>query len=175
MAVVDSRVRGGVLKFTATGSATAKDFSCQATSVAVVPGVNEEDAKEVLCGDKVGGGSTTDDRLQFTVISDHASADGLIAFSWLHRGETVHFEFAPDHGGKSWSGSVIDQALTVGGAVGEQLLIEGDWKITAVTPPTGYGDGQIHTTPTTPSAGGTGGTGTGTGSGGTGSGGTGSA
>jgi hypothetical protein len=149
MAVTDSRVRKGVLKLTAAGgTATAKDFSCQVTAISIEPGVNESDPVEVLCGDKVGGGSTVNDTLNFTVISDHASADGLIAFSWMHRGETVDFEFQPDAVvANKWSGKVVDQALTVGGAVGDQITVDASWQIVSVTPPTGFGDGALHATP----------------------------
>jgi hypothetical protein len=148
-------VRSGVLKLTAAGGTpTAVDFSCQVTAISIVPGVNESDPVEVLCGEKVGGGSTVNDTLNFTVISDHASADGLVAFSWLHRGETVDFEFQPDAvAANKWAGKVVDQALQVGGAVGEQLSVEGSWTITEVTPPTGFGDGTIHTSPAAAPAG----------------------
>ena len=151
MAVVDSRVRKGVLKLTAGGGTpVAKDFSCQVTAISIVPGVNESDPIEVLCGDKVGGGSTVNDTLNFTVISDHGSADGLIAFSWLHRGETVDFEFQPDDQATGkWTGKTVDQALTVGGEVGGQISIDASWQIVSVTPPTGFGDGQLHTGPVT--------------------------
>jgi hypothetical protein len=149
MPVTDSRVRSGVLKLTAAGgTATAVDFSCQVTAISIEPSVNESDPVEVLCGDKVGGGATTSDTLNFTVISDHASADGLIAFSWLHRGETVDFEFQPDAvAANKWAGKVVDQALTVGGAVGEQITVDASWQIVEVTPPSGFGDGSLHTTP----------------------------
>lgn len=147
MPATDSRVRSGVLKFTgAAGGATAVDFSCQPTSVAIVPSVNEEDPVEVLCGDKIGGGSTISDTLDFTVISDHASTTGLIAFSWENRGAIVDFEWQPDSNVAGvWTGTVICQALQVGGAVGEQLSIDGSWSIVTVTPPSGYGDGGFFT------------------------------
>ena len=145
MAVVDARVKSGVLKLTATDPGTAEDFSCQVRSIAVTPTVNESDPVEVLCGDKVGGGSTTSDTLDFTVISDHTSTSGVIAFSWQHRGETVDFEFQTDANvaGK-WAGKVIVQALVVGGSVNEQLEIDASWQIVEVTPPTGFGDGGLN-------------------------------
>lgn len=144
MAVVDARVKAGVLKLTATDPGTAEDFSCQVTSIAITPTVNEADAVEVLCGDTVGGNATVSDTLDFTVISDHTSAAGVIAFSWEHRGETVDFEFqtTSDVAGK-WTGKCIVQALAVGGAVNEQLNIDASWSITEVTPPTGFGTGGI--------------------------------
>lgn len=145
MATNDSRVRSGTLTFT-PGTGTERDYSGQATSVAIVPSVNEEDPVEVLDGTKVGGGSTTADTLDFTVISDHAAANGLIAFSWKYRGNTINFEFVPDADPlNTWTGTVVMQALQVGGAVGEQLAIDGSLNITSIDPPASFGDGAIHT------------------------------
>lgn len=145
MATVDSRVRSGMLSFT-PGTGTEMDYSGQATSVAIVPNVNEEDPVEVLDGSRVGGGSTATDTLDFTVISDHASANGLVAFSWNYRGNTINFEFVPDADPlNTWTGTVTMKALQVGGAVGEQLLVEGSLNIVTVDPPAAYGTGAIHT------------------------------
>ena len=143
---VDSRVRQGVLKLTAaTEGAVAQDFSCQVTAISIDPGVNESDPVEVLCGDKVGGGSTVQDTLNFTVISDHSTTDGLIAFSWLNRGATVDFEFQPDNvAAHKWTGQAVVQALSVGGAVGEQITVDASWSVTSITPPTGFGDGGLN-------------------------------
>lgn len=144
MATVDSRVRSGKLTFIA-GTGPDRDFSAQCTSVAIVPNTNEEDAVEVLDGTKTGGGATTADTLDFTVISDHASANGLVAFSWLYRGATIGYEVQFDADPLNlWTGTVSMQALQVGGAVGEQLSVEGSLAILTVDPPASYGDGAIH-------------------------------
>lgn len=145
MATTDSRVRSGLLTFT-PGVGTEMDYSGQATSVAIVPNVNEEDPVEVLDGTKVGGGSTTADTLDFTIISDHGSANGLVAFSWNYRGNTINFEFVPDADPlNTWTGTVVMQALQVGGAVGEQLSVEGSLNITTIDPPAAFGSGAINT------------------------------
>ena len=155
MANVSSIVRAGKLTFTAPsgsgGVASAPiDFACQATSVAIVPNVDESDATEVLCpgpsgnGLKVGGSSTTNDTLDFTVIADWSSVNGLVAFSWAHRGQTVGFEVDFDNTGNTkWSGQCVMQALEVGGTVGEQVEVSGSLNITNLTPPSGFGTGSI--------------------------------
>ena len=149
MAAVVSYVQSGLLTFKAALDAAALPFTCQATKVQITPSVSEEDPIEVLCGDKVGGGGTTADKLDFTVISDHSSVNGLVAWSWLHRGETCEFQFQPTSDKTQvWTGKVIVQALQVGGEVGSKLLtVDGSWNLALVTPPTGYGDGQLHPTP----------------------------
>jgi hypothetical protein len=141
MTTTDSRVRSGSMKFTSTVPVpgTEVDFSAQATAMSIVPNVDEQDPIEVLDGTKVGGTSTNNDTLDFTVISDHASASGLIAYSWANRGKPVDFDIAFDAAPANvWTGQVVMQALVVGGPVGEQLQIDGSLKITALTPPTGY-------------------------------------
>jgi hypothetical protein len=151
---VTSLVRAGKLTFTppvASGgpAAAAIDFACQATSIAITPNVDEQDATEVLCpgpsgnGLKVGGTSTTNDTLDFTIITDWSDANGLVAFSWAHRGQTVSWEVEFDNSGTKWSGQCIMQALQVGGTVGEQVTVDGSLKITNMTPPNGFGTGSI--------------------------------
>jgi hypothetical protein len=149
MPVVDSRVSHGVLKFTASGgSGVATAFECQITSVAITPNVEDGDSQEVLCGDKVSTAAKTSDTLDFSAISDFASAAGLQAFSWKHRGETVSFEVQFDGtAADKWAGKVTMKALTVGGAVGEQVVVDASLPIVSLTPPTAFGDGLLHTTP----------------------------
>lgn len=157
MAVIVSRVKGGQLTFTAAsgaGAGTASDFSCQYTSVAITPGDSGSSATDneyVLCGDAVPKTSAAGgfgDKLDFTMVSDHNVAAGLVAFSWAHRGEVVQFSFIPNRtpdeaGGaaQTWTGTCIMQPLTVGGEVQGDLRISGSLEITGLTPPTGFGSG----------------------------------
>lgn len=145
LATVDSRVRSGSLTFT-PGTGLERDYSAQATSVAIVPNTNTEDSVEVLDGTRIGGTNTAADTLDFTIISDLTASNGLVAFSWNYRGNTIAFEFVPDNDPlNTWTGTVTMQALQVGGAVGEQLSVEGSLPILTIDPPTSYGDGSIHT------------------------------
>lgn len=148
MAVIDSRVKRGILKFTAAaGGAAEEDFSCQIRAVSIDPSAGDAgDNEEVLCGDIVAGtAGTTDDKLTFTLISDWGAAKGYQAFSWLHRGETVAFVVQFDASPANlWSGTVVMDATTVGGAVNEKVTIDVSLKIVTVTPPAAFGDGGLH-------------------------------
>jgi hypothetical protein len=147
MPIVDSRVSHGVLKFTAKGG-TATAFECQVTAVSIVPNVEDGDSVETLCGDKASTAAKTSDTLDFTLINDFGNTNGLVAFSWLHRGETVDFEVQFDNvAADKWSGKVVMAALQVGGTVGEQVTVDASLPIVSLTPPSGFGDGTLKTTP----------------------------
>jgi hypothetical protein len=157
MTVIVSRVKGGKITFTASSGAsanTASDFSCQFTSAKITPGDTGSDTADgsyVLCGDLIpttAADGGFGDKLDFTVVSDHNVATGLIAFSWAHRGEVVAFSYTPnlnpDEAGataQTFSGTVVMQPLEVGGDVQGDLRISGSLKITGLTPPTAYGTG----------------------------------
>lgn len=139
----DTRQSQGILKFGADDT----DFSCQITACSINPSVDSTDSIEVLCGNKVGGGSTTNDTLEFTLISDYgaAAAASLQAFSWANRGKTVDFEWQPTaDAATKWAGTVEVQALQVGGEVGQQVTVQGTWPIRSITPPTGFGTGGLN-------------------------------
>ena len=143
MATNDTRQSQGFLKF----GATPVEFGCQITACAIVPSVDTTDSVEVLCGDKVGGGSTTNDNLEFTLISDYgaSAATSLQAYSWANRGATVDFEWQPtSDAAVVWTGTVEVQALQVGGEVGSQVTVSGTWPIRSITPPSGFGDGGLN-------------------------------
>ena len=158
MTVIVSKVKTGQLTFTATSgtsAGTAADYSCQYTSVAITPGDSGSTAADreyVLCGDPIPTTAASGgygDKLDFTIVSDHNVAAGLIAFSWAHRDEVVAFSFTPnknpDEGGgaaaQTWTGTVIMKPLAVGGEVNGDLRITGSLDITSLTPPTGFGNG----------------------------------
>ena len=135
MGTVDDRVHGGYLTFTADG----RDFACQVTAVALM--VEEPDPDEAVTLD---GGSTVVDgerveSLDFVIIADHTAANGLTGFSWANRGARADFvlRFDPDPA-VQWTGTVVVEALEVGGSVDEQILVDGSWRVVALRVPTGY-------------------------------------
>lgn len=143
MPTTDTRQSQGVLEF----GSTPVDFSCQITACSINPTVDTTDSIEVLCGDKVGGGATTNDTLEFTLISDYggAAATSLQAYSWANRGATVDFSWQPtDDVANVWTGTVEVQALQVGGEVGQQVTVTGSWPIRSITPPSGFGTGGLN-------------------------------
>jgi hypothetical protein len=142
----DSRVKSGILSFTAPPGGTSVAFSGQITEVSINPSVDTAEATEVLSGDKVGGASTVSDTLDFTLIADFdaPSAASLQAFSWAHRGEVVEFDVQfTDDAGTAWTGTCEVKALQVGGAVNKQITVTGSYPIRAIVPPTGFGDGGL--------------------------------
>jgi hypothetical protein len=152
MAVVDSRVKNGLLKLTAGGTGAVQEiFSCQITSIQINPSTNggDDTGQETLCGDVLAGSAgTASDELAFTYIADWTAATGsLAAFLWKHRGETVGWEVQFDSNVlDKWSGTAGPiPASQIGGAVGEQITIDITLPILTVTPPTRFGDGQLHT------------------------------
>jgi len=144
MAVTDSRLKKG--KLTLTSGADTFEAACQTTNVRITPGVTEGDNVEVLCGDVIAGGAKPDDKLNIEAIQDFTDPAGFVAFAWRNRGKTVDFSWQPpDDAATLWAGKSVVAAVEVGGAVGEQLRTSAEWKITDITPPTGFGDGSIGT------------------------------
>ena len=141
MAVTDSRVKKGVL--TLVSGTDTYSAECQVTNVRITPGTTSDDTVEVLCGDVVGGASAPEDSLNLESIQDFDDAAGFVAFSWRNRGKEATFTWKPNTAAGEWTGKVIVKAVEVGGEVGTQLRTSAEWKITSLTPPTGFGDGSI--------------------------------
>src|SRR5262245_45805087 len=75
--------------------ASAVDFECQITAGHVDWSVDEGDDVTVLCGETVPGARTYSAVFAGTLLQDLGVADGIVAFSWAHKGETVPFVFVP--------------------------------------------------------------------------------
>jgi hypothetical protein len=143
MAIVDSRERRGSLKIAdATGALV--DHSCQPTAVRIVPATETGGGEqlEVLCGDTasdaVGGARTVN--MEITAISDFEDPDGLVAHSWVDDGQTRQFEFNPTGNAQDlWEGTVVLQAIPVGGTVGERLTETATWVVPSVKLPPRFG------------------------------------
>lgn len=141
-----SRVRRGILRLEdAAGGGTFVDFSCVPTAVSIEPGSSEAgDTIEVLCGDQVTDASAAKTAtLSITAIQDFTDSAGLQAYSWKHDGETVGFEWLAN--GESdatqslWRGTVLVNALTVGGEVGQRLDTSATWAIKSLQLPPAFG------------------------------------
>ena len=132
MAVTESRVKTGTLTLDTVA------FATQVTNIRITPGNSAEDPIEVLSGDTLGGGSSNEDVLNITAIQDFADAAGFVAFAWANRGTIVPFTWKPSATAAEWTGSVEVQAIEVGGDVNTRLTSDAEWKITELTPPTGF-------------------------------------
>jgi hypothetical protein len=144
MPVTDSRVRQGVLTI------DGDDFSCQPTSVSIVPdntAGGEGTELEVLCGDKLtdaGDAASFGAALTITAIQDFTNAAGLVATSWTKNGTTVPFEWqATASPSDKWTGKVTVQAVEVGGEVGQRITTPVSWTITELFLPPRMGGVQV--------------------------------
>lgn len=144
MAITDSRVRQGVLTLDGV------DFSCQPTSVAIVPSNSAGGAGntlEVLCGDTLSESGTAEEfsaDLTITAIQDFTNAAGVVAFSWTHNAVTVPFEWQPTNQvADRWAGRVKVTALDVGGEVAERNTSQAQWPISELFMPARLGGLQV--------------------------------
>jgi hypothetical protein len=144
MAIVDSRVRRGSLKLEGDTAGTWVDFSCQPTAVKITPGAEAGNAEtiEVLCGDTAtdAAGATRTASMELTAIQDWENADGLVAYSFLHDGESRKFQFTPTSDtADMWEGTVLVRAIAVGGTVAERLAESVTWEIQSLKLPSRFG------------------------------------
>lgn len=119
MTATPTPIGPGELKIGATG--TEVDWSCQITAAQVEWTADAEDDETVLCGDVIPGARTYTAVLSGTAHQDlEATAGaGIVEFTWANKGTTQPFVFTPSTAaGKSVTGSVVIDPLTVGGEVG---------------------------------------------------------
>lgn len=142
----DSRVKEGTLVF--GGVVAPLDASCAVTKLAIVPSVTDEDSVTTLCGNVLGGGSKTEDRLQFDVIADFdgPALRSFVQYSWLHRGATVPVDITFNASGEHWTGTVLMEAAELGGEIDAQTTISMDLQLLTLNPPASgtFGDGSLH-------------------------------
>lgn len=115
MPVRSTTLGPGVLEFGETGS--LMDFSCQVTAVTVSVEADRDDPTPTLCGDNLVGESTYNGTLEATIVQD-LERDGVVAWSWEHKGETVPVRFIPSTvAGAEVTGSVVVDPISIGGDV----------------------------------------------------------
>lgn len=103
----------GTLNIGETG--TAIDMSCLIQNATVAWDVDTEDDLNVLCGDTVPGARTYTATLSGTAVSDLTDPDGLVDFTWEHKGEAVPFVFVPNtDAGATVTGRCVLNPLDVG-------------------------------------------------------------
>lgn len=109
---------------------TPLDMSCQLTNIVINPESDSEDAEPTLCGGSLPGDSTWAWTLTGTVAQD-LEKDGVIDWTWKHKGKEVPFEFTPqnDVATTKVNGTVIVDPLALGGDVGKRGMSEFEWTI----------------------------------------------
>jgi hypothetical protein len=150
MPVVQSKVRSGLLQLEGAAANTWETFSCQPTAVAITPTNTEGttgDELEVLCGDKIPGDATSDEKgatLDITAIQDFDDPNGLQKYAWVSDGLVKAFRWRPTADSQDlWEGTVRVRAIGVGGTVGERLDQTFSWTINSLKLPPRFGGGMF--------------------------------
>lgn len=98
---------------------TTLDITAQVRDAAVDFDENAEDDRPTLSGEKLRGKVTHPATLSGTVLQD-LSDDGVVEYTWTHRGQEVPFRFVPDvDSAKEVTGVCRIKPLKVGGEAGE--------------------------------------------------------
>lgn len=119
----------GVLKVGAVGAEV--DFSCQINHAIVEWDKDKDDDQKVLCGETVPGATTYTATLSGNLFTDIAADDGIVRFSWDHRGESHPFTFTPNTAALTTvTGNVIVDPIAVGGdEMGANMAVDFEWDI----------------------------------------------
>lgn len=143
MAVVESKLKDGVLKLGPT--ATAFDMSCQVTNARINSSYDDDgDAQETLCGDIIPAGRKLSGRsLAGTFIQDWdtAAVTGSVTdYCYDNDLTEVAFEYTPNANGPTLTGTLRIEvpAETFGGDVNTRITSDFEWQLTAPlvrTPP----------------------------------------
>lgn len=127
MPVKAQKMGPGLLSIGSVG--TLLDLTAQVTNCRVVPSVNAEDATPTLSGESLPGERTYSWTLQATLIQDLTEA-GMMDYTWSHKGQQVPFEFVPSTAaGRTVSGTVIVDPITIGGDVKKKNTADLEWEI----------------------------------------------
>lgn len=106
---------------------TTLEISCQITSAVVAHDVDAEDDTPLLCGDVEAGDETFTATISGTMFQDLA-AEGVVEYSWTHKGEVVPLEFVPSTAaGRRVVGSVKMRPLDVGGDAKTKPTSDFEW------------------------------------------------
>jgi hypothetical protein len=105
------------------------DISCLLSKAKVSWDKDKEDDTAVLCGDTIAGAVSYTAKLAGTLAQDIDNVDGIVQFSWDHKGEQVPFVFVPNTAaGRQVTGTVTVDPLTVGGdEVKKNMMSDFEW------------------------------------------------
>ncbi|WP_115685952.1 hypothetical protein [Corynebacterium senegalense] len=103
------------------------DLSCQLTAFSIEWEVDAEDPEPTLCGGMIGGARAYTATAKGTVFQD-IEADGVIDWSWKHKGSEVPFKFVPAETEKALvTGRVVVDPITLGGDVRTRNKSDFEW------------------------------------------------
>lgn len=113
----------GLLHFDDPGS--LKDASAQVTKCSVVPSVSTGSPVIVLTGDAVPGERKEAWKIKGTIFQDLGATQSLCEWFFENRGKPKPVKFVPSTAaGKAISGTVIIEAVELGGQVGENATTD---------------------------------------------------
>lgn len=125
MPVRSTTLGPGVLELGEVG--TLMDFSCQVTAVTVSVEADRDDPTPTLCGDNLVGETSYNGTLEATIVQD-LDRDGVVAWSWEHKGLTVPVRFIPNQvTGAEITGSVVVDPISIGGDVKVRNTSDVSW------------------------------------------------
>lgn len=127
MTVQATKLGPGLL--TIGDSAAQQDISCRLSAAWVKWDKDKEDNTPVLCGDEIAGSTVYTAKLTGTIAQDLEDKQGIVNYSWTHKGETVPFVFVPSTaGGQQVTGEVTIDPLDVGGdEVKKNMMTDFEW------------------------------------------------
>ena len=106
---------------------TPLDMSCQLTAFSIEWEVDTEDPEPTLCGGMIGGARTYTATAKGSVFQD-IEADGVIDYTWKHKGTEVPFKFIPDESAKAIvTGTVTIDPITLGGDARTRNKSDFEW------------------------------------------------
>lgn len=130
-----TRLGPGTLTFGPTG--TPMDASCQLANGVVEWDKDADDDIKTLCGDTVAGAVTYSATLSGTFLQDLTEDDGLVAYTWDNKGNTVPFTFVPNTAaGATVTGDVVVDPLAVGSTEDMGAVMTSDFEWACVGEPT---------------------------------------
>lgn len=110
---------------------TGQDASCKTSATKVEWDKDKEDNVNVLCGSTIAGATAYTAKLTGTIAQDLHESNGIVAWSWAHKGEQHPFLFIPNSAaGKKVTGTLTVDPLTVGGdEVKKNMMSDFEWDI----------------------------------------------
>lgn len=110
---------------------TLQDISCRLSATKIEWDKEKEDDTPVLCGQTIAGSTTYTSKLTGTLAQDLDNKQGIVNYSWAHKGESVPFVFVPNNAaGQQATGTLIIDPLDIGGdEVKKNMMSDFEWDI----------------------------------------------
>lgn len=129
---------GGPGSLTLGAAGTLKTLTAQVRSCTLEPSVDTEEPITTLSGESVAGARTESFVLTGTLLQDLGSTDGIAEWLYANAGTVVPFSFTPNTAsGKEINGSVVVEAIALGGEVGAVLESDFEFKVVGSRPTIG--------------------------------------